>query len=88
MNLRWSPPENNGCPLTIYTIYYKELQSKNEDFKPQINVPKFTKLEHLLSLKCNTEYAIAVSAWNELGESDISSEWKIRTSEGMMLKAA
>ncbi|XP_078358616.1 uncharacterized protein LOC144643290 isoform X2 [Oculina patagonica] len=79
VNLRWSFPEDSGCLLTMYTIYYRELQSRNEDSWHQINVTRVTKSQHLLSLKCNTEYAFAVSAWNELGESAISSEWPIKT---------
>ena len=59
INLRWSLPEDNGCPLTMYTIYYRELQSKN--LLHEINVTKVAKLEHLLSLKCNAEYTFAVS---------------------------
>ena len=89
MHLRWSSPEDNGCRLTMYTIYYRELHSKNEDPKHQINVTKVTKPEHFLSLKCNTEYMFAVSAWNELGESSVSSEWPIktiRTIQGMIFK--
>ena len=84
VNLRWSVPEDNGCPLTLYTIYYRELQSKNEDNKQPINVTKVTKSEHILSLKCNKEYAFAVSAWNELGESAVLSEWPIKTVKGMI----
>ncbi len=89
VNLRWSFPEDNGCPLTLYTIYYRELQLRNEDSWHKINVTKVTKSEHLLSLKCNTEYTFAVSAWNELGESPFSSEWPIslktsKTSKGMV----
>ena len=77
VNLRWSLPEDNGCPLTMYTIYYRELQSDN--LLHQINVTKVAKSEHLLSLKCNTEYTFAMSAWNEVGESAVSSEWPITT---------
>ena len=84
VNLRWSLPEDNGCPLTMHTIYYRERQSKNNDSWHRINVTKVTKSEHLLSLKCNTEYAFAVSGWNELGESPISSEWPITTIKGII----
>ena len=33
----------------------------------------------LRSLKCNTEYLFKVSAWNELGEGDVSNKWSIKT---------
>ena len=82
VNLKWSLPEDNGCPLTMYTIYHSALQSNN--LMHQINVTKVAKSEHLLSLKCNTEYTFAISAWNELGESAVSSEWLIKTTKGMI----
>ena len=84
VNLRWSLPEDNGCPLTMHTIYYRERQSKNIDSWHRINVTKVSKTEYLLSLKCNTEYAFTVSSWNELGESAVSSEWPVKTIKGMI----
>ena len=84
VNLKWSLPEDNGCPLTFYTIYYREIQSKTSWH--QINITKVTKPEHLLSLKCNIEYTFAVSAWNGLGRSAMSSEWPIKTVQGMIFK--
>lgn len=82
VSLRWSLPGKNGCPPTMYTIYYREIQSKH--FWHQINVTEVTKLEHLLSLECNKEYVFAVSSWNELGESAISSKWPIKTIKGLV----
>lgn len=76
--LRWSIPEDNGCPLTMYTVYYRELQSRNNDSWQIVNVTVDTRSIHLSLSECNTEYVFAVSAWNELGRSDISSEWSIK----------
>ena len=80
VNLKWTPPQDNGCPLTMYTIYYSELQSssKNESWY-QINVTADTTSRDLPSLKCNTGYMFKLSAWNELGESDTSNEWPMKT---------
>ena len=66
----------------MYTIYYRERQSASEnDSWHQINVTVDTRSRDLPSLKCNTEYIFKVSAWNELGESDTSNEWPIKTGD-------
>ena len=82
VNLKWSSPQDNGCPLTLYKIYYREQQSTSEDDSwHQINVTVDTRSMDLLSLKCNTVYILKVSAWNELGESATSNEWLIKTAQ-------
>ena len=82
MNLKWSSPQDNGCPLTLYKIYYREQQSTIEDDSwHQINVTVDTRSRDLPSLKCNTEYIFKVSAWNELGESATSNQWPIKTGQ-------
>lgn len=83
MNLRWSLPEDHGCPLTMYTIYYRDLQSKNDDSWNQINITKVTRSVNLASLECNIKYAFLVTAWNALGESEKSREWQMKTIKGI-----
>ncbi|KAL9987764.1 hypothetical protein ACROYT_G002121 [Oculina patagonica] len=63
----------------MYTIYYRDLQSSHDDSWHQVNVTALTRSLHLSSLKCNTEYDFAVTAWNELGESAASRGWQIKT---------
>lgn len=71
VSIKWSSPPDNGCPLTLYTVYYREVQSTSEDgYWHQINVTVNVTSVDLPSLKCNTEYAFKVSAWNDLGESE------------------
>ena len=82
VNLKWSSTQDDTCPLTFYTIYYREVQSTSEDDSwHQINVTVDTRSRDLPSLKCNTEYIFKVSAWNELGESATSNEWPIKTGQ-------
>ena len=82
VNLKWSSTQDDTCPLTLYTIYYREVQSTSEDDSwYQINVTVDTRSRDLPSLKCNTEYIFKVSAWNDLGESDTSNEWPIKTAQ-------
>ena len=88
VNLKWSSTRDNGCPLTMYTIYYQESRSTSKDDSwHQINVTQVTTSWNFSSLKCNTEYSFKVSVWNELGESGTSNEWPIKTGmEGMIVK--
>ena len=82
VNLKWSSTQDDTCPLTLYTIYYREVRSTSEDDSwYQINVTVDTRSRDLPSLKCNTEYTFKVSAWNELGESATSNEWPIKTGQ-------
>ena len=82
VNLKWSSTQDDTCPLILYTIYYREVQSTIEDDSwHQINVTVDTRSRDLPSVKCNTEYIVKVSAWNELGESATSNEWPIKTGQ-------
>ena len=82
VNLKWSSSQDNGCPLTMYTVYYREVQSLGEDeYWHHINVTMDSTSTSLTSLKCNSEYTFKVTAWNELGESNTSKEWRIKTAQ-------
>ena len=82
MNLKWGSTQDNGCPLTMYTVYYREVQSLGEDeYWHQINVTTDSTSTNLTSLKCNSEYTFKVTSWNELGESNTSKEWRIKTAQ-------
>ena len=82
VNLKWGSTQDNGCPLTMYTVYYREVQSFGEDeYWHHINVTMDSTSTNLTSLKCNSEYTFKVTAWNELGESNTSKEWRIKTAQ-------
>ena len=78
--LTWSPPTDNGCPLTMYTINYQRIQPR-EIGEPwyQVNVTDIIATNFTISLSCDTQYKIEISAWNELGESKRSRPWIIKT---------
>ena len=83
VSLVWSKPANNGCPLTMYSVYYRQIQlQETGDPWYEINITGVSKTRHVLSLKCDTQYMIEVSAWNELGESDRSKTWLTTTISG------
>ena len=78
--LTWSPPTDNGCPLTMYTINYQRIQPR-EIGEPlyQVNLTDIMTTNFTISLSCDTQYMIEISAWNELGKSERSRSWIIKT---------
>ena len=83
VNVTWMKPVDNGCPLTMYSVYYREIQS-HETRAPwqEVRINDNLKTYHVLPLRCNTQYVIEMSAWNELGQSNRSRRWNIRTISG------
>ena len=77
---------DNGCPLTMYSFYYKQIQPRVTGAQwDSINITDILETHYFLSLKCDTQYMIEVSAWNELGQSNRSKAWVIKTSSGRLL---
>lgn len=83
-NLLWSSPDNNGCPLVMYTVYYKAIRSRDkENVRYSINATAVANTLSALPLDCDTEYEFVVSAWNELGEGNLSLPWRIKSVTGI-----
>ena len=82
-SLVWSKPANNGCPLTMYSVYYRQIQPRDTG-NPwyEINITDVSRTRHALSLQCDTQYMIEISAWNELGKSDRSNTWLTTINSG------
>lgn len=84
LTLTWTFPCHNGYPLTMYTVYYKAIRSRvQENVWHHINTSAHMNTLSGLSLECDTEYEFAVSAWNELGESDRSLPWQVKFTTGI-----
>ena len=80
LNYMWSPPLHTGCPLTMYIIYYREIQSEgNKADWLQIPITQVKKTSYVIPLKCDIEYEIAVSVKDEQRESVISNFWRVKT---------
>ncbi|XP_068740133.1 platelet-derived growth factor receptor alpha-like [Montipora capricornis] len=78
--LTWSPSADNGCPLTMYTVNYQRIQPREtEEPWYQVNLTDIMTTNFTISLSCDTLYRIEISAWNELGESERSRPWIIKT---------
>ena len=82
-NVSWSTPVDNGCPLTKYSVYYLEMHSNETE--GEVEVTDVLKTYYVLSLKCDTQYIIEVSAWTEEGQSQRSRKWITNTMSGKCL---
>ena len=80
VNVTWSPPADHGCPLTMYSIYYQQIQAPEIGWS-QINVTNVMVTKFAVTLACGRQYTIEMSAWNELGESG-RSKTLIKTMSG------
>lgn len=80
LNYMWSPPIDSGCPLTMYIIYYREIQSDgNEADWLQVPITQLNKTFYDIPLKCDREYEIAMSVKDEERESAMSNFWRVKT---------
>ena len=71
----------------MYTVYYKDMKSSQteENAWYRINASAGTNDLSSLPLECDTEYEIKVSAWNELGESNRSESWQVKSLTGIYI---
>ena len=81
VNLTWKVNEDPRCPLTEYTIYYRQIygDGTKEDSWSKIDITTVSVTHHRWALQCGTQYQIAVSAWNEMGQSKLSITQQIKT---------
>ena len=80
LNYIWSPPTHIGCPLVMYTIYYREIQSDSNDADwLQISITQLQKTSYVMPLKCDMEYEIAISVKDAEKESVMSNFWRVTT---------
>ena len=78
VNVTWMKPVDNGCPLTMYSVYYRESHETRASWQ-EVRINDNLKTHHVLPLRCDTQYVIEMSAWNELGQSNRSRRWIMKT---------
>ena len=87
--LLWNTPLTNSCPITRYTIHYREsTTSKNNEGTWKITSLKESNItEYRLWLNCSKNYDIIVIAWNRRGHNDYDekSVLSVLTEEGTYL---
>lgn len=74
---------DNGCPLTRYSVYYKRFQPRDQGAPwNEVRITVVLRTHYIMQLRCDMQYVIEMSAWNELGESDRSKTWMVKTIPG------
>lgn len=78
VKLSWQPPPRKDCPVTQYTIHYREsvvLDKRNMAWQTKnMNADHSYQQLYQLWLECNQTYDIIVLAWNERGHSGIDKD--------------
>lgn len=73
VKLSWEPPSSKGCPITRYTIHFREsAASINGNMTWQtknMNAENIYKELYHLWLECSQEYDVMVLGWSERGHS-------------------
>jgi len=64
----------------MYIIHYRKVPSLGHEADwMQIRVTNITNTFHLVQLDCGTQYEIQMTVANELGESNMSNSWRVKT---------
>lgn len=85
--IKWKSPDADGCPVTMYTVYYKAIKSRNKESDWQrINTSSSTnELNYSsLPLDCDTDYEFQVSSWNDVGASSRSELVQVKSITGII----
>ena len=90
--VRWMRTFEGQCPPVNYTVYYKEVNSKDWNFR--VNVPKGVD-QYDLELECFKAYDVAVNARlsenlinvTEEAPRDAGNHWKVLTGQGKKIKS-
>ena len=71
VRLSWKIPSANSCPISRYTVHYRECITSYRNNKrwktKEVNSPNIT--EYRLPLNCSKKYEVLVVAWNDRGSS-------------------
>lgn len=87
VSLAWETPSDHGCPLIMYTIYYMQIRPQQPGAPWYVvNITNAMANKYFLATRCDPEYKIEMTAWNEVGQSSRSKTWKTTTSSGRFFK--
>ena len=64
--LSWKTPSYNSCPITRYTVHYRQ---SNQLIMWQTTFIERNVTKYRLKLNCSSTYKIMVLAWNDRGSS-------------------
>ena len=86
VNLTWSPPPRQACPVNKYTIFYREKTSDEYEADwTEKRISQVSRTSHVIRLFCDSNYEIAMSTLIGKRESSRSTSWQVRTNSGASL---
>ena len=80
ITLHWTSPSQRNCSITMYSLHHKVLKP-TAGKEAEINITNTSINSYELRLEHSMEYEVTVYAWNDLGRSEPSRAWKIRTAQ-------
>ena len=87
-SIKWNSSDAKGCSVSMFSVYYKAIKSRNEESAwHRINTSSGTNELSCssLPLECGTDYEFKVSASNDVGESDFSESWRVKSITGIVV---
>ena len=71
VNLKWEESQNNGAPITKYTVYQRIVNdgNKSHDWAKVHDITSVSVREVAVDLEIGRDYEFAVTASNKCGES-------------------
>ena len=86
MNLTWSPPPRQACPVKKYKIYYRvKTSGDNEAEWTKKSISRLTKTFEVIPLLCDLKYEIAMASLTGIREGYWSTSWQVKTNSGVLL---
>ncbi|XP_078371996.1 uncharacterized protein LOC144655586 [Oculina patagonica] len=90
VKLSWNTPSVNSCPVTQYTIHYRDsmIAASDAGVWQITSLNKSNTNEYRLWLNCSMEYDVMVMAWNQRGHNDFNdkSVLSVLTDTGVQFK--
>ena len=80
ITLHWTSPSQRNCSITMYSLHIKVLKPTTGK-EAEMNITNTSINSYELRLEHSKEYEVTVFAWNDLGRSEASRAWKIRTAQ-------
>ena len=81
-SIKWNSPDANGCPVSMFSVYYKAIKSRNKE-SAWHHINTSSDANELscssLPLECGTDYEFKVSASNDVAESNFSESWQAKS---------
>ena len=86
VNLTWSLPPRQACPVKKYKIYYRvKTSGDNEAEWTEKSLSRLTKTFQVIPLLCDLKYEIAMASLTGISEGDRSTSWQVKTNSGVLL---